>query len=208
MTVMSDVALPAGYARWQERLGREFFGGRQNQPVVLFMDRDELQQIASEGEDGLDSLTSAVRELVDVSHGAMMFTDVMRAEVAWNMGARRGPPPTLPVLALSILAASDMHSDTSGARHNTIFGWHAPFYPVEPTQSSTRSVIAFVSEERSRSSRRCGSGSTSGSVSKPEHSESRQSASIQTSRVASAQDPIMRQATLEMLFSYDVSTFL
>ncbi len=84
----------------------------------MFVDRDEIQQIADEGEDGLRSLADAVRQFVDIERGAYMFKQVMLAQVAWNSGGRQEPPPTLPVLALSVLAASDMHSDISGASHN------------------------------------------------------------------------------------------
>ena len=43
---------------------------------------------------------------------------LLRVEAVWREGAQDQPPPTLPVLALSVLAASEMRSDASGARHN------------------------------------------------------------------------------------------
>jgi hypothetical protein len=110
--------LPPGYALWQERLSAEFFFDRPGQPVVLFVDRDELDDLAGNAEDGARSLASAVLELVDVERGAMLFARVQQAERAWRGGTRNEPPPTLPVLALSVLAASEMHSDDEGARHN------------------------------------------------------------------------------------------
>jgi hypothetical protein len=114
----SQPQLPEAYARWQERLARLFFYGRAGQPVVMFVDRGELQQLAEPGEDGARALASAVRRLVDPAKGTRMFDPVERLQMIWRKGPRDAPPPTLPVLALSVLAASEMRSDTSGASHN------------------------------------------------------------------------------------------
>jgi hypothetical protein len=108
--------LPERYALWQERLEHAFFVGRQDQPVVLFLDRDELQRLAHPGEDGPRSLAAAVREIVDVRLGTLMFGRALRLQTSWQHEAPT-PPPTLPILALSVLAASEMRSDASARRH-------------------------------------------------------------------------------------------
>jgi hypothetical protein len=108
--------LPERYARWQERLAELFFAGREDQPVVLFVDRDELQRLAQPGEDGARSLASAVREVVDVRLGTAMFWRASRLQKSWRQTGA-APPPTLPILALSVLAASEMRSDASARRH-------------------------------------------------------------------------------------------
>lgn len=100
--------MPEAYARWQGRLRREFFNGRQGQPVVMFVDRGVLQDLGDPGEDGPRSLAVAVCQLVDVRAGRLMFARAETAEAAWRRGSRDQPPPTLPILALSVLAASEM----------------------------------------------------------------------------------------------------
>ena len=113
-----DLNLPPEYLRWQERLVHEFFDGRQGQPVVMFIDLDDLRRLAEPGEDPLRSLAGAVKSLVNIQWDASMFSKVQRVEAAWQGGPQRQPPPTLPVLAMSVFAASEMRSDASGARHN------------------------------------------------------------------------------------------
>lgn len=105
--------LPALYARWQERLAQEFFTGRRGQPVVMFVDREELDGLTS-SENGSTELALAVRSMVDVTQGTSMFDRVNAAQRAWQHGTRSEPPPTLPMLALSVLAASEMRNDSVG----------------------------------------------------------------------------------------------
>lgn len=118
MPAVPELSLPPEYLRWQERLAHEFFDGRKGQPVVMFIDLDDLQRLADPGEDPLRSLAIAVRSLVAIPRGASMFSEVQRVEAVWRRGRQCQPPPTLPVLALSVLAASEMRTDASGARHN------------------------------------------------------------------------------------------
>ncbi len=118
MTSVAATATPGAYARWQVKLAAEFFEGHEGQPVVMFVDRDELDALADDGEDCLRSLAAAVRSVVDLSKHGSMFEPVTRLEQAWRRGPRDTPPPTLPVLAVSVLAASEMRSDSAGARHN------------------------------------------------------------------------------------------
>lgn len=112
-----DRYLPPHYARWQEALAHAYFTGKQDQPVVLFVDRDELNDLADDGEDGARSLASGVRELVDIDLGSRMFAEARQIEKAWRNGTTTQPPPTLPILALSVLAASEMRSDLDGPRN-------------------------------------------------------------------------------------------
>ena len=65
MPAVPELSLPPEYLRWQERLAHEFFDGRKGQPVVMFIDLDDLQRLADPGEDPLRSLAIAVKSLVD-----------------------------------------------------------------------------------------------------------------------------------------------
>lgn len=110
--------MPLDYLEWQQRFASEFFAGREAQPVVMFVDRDDLSRLSEPGEDPLRSLSSAVRQAVRTDGRSSMFPDIRLAESMWRSGDRSQPPPTLPVLAMSVLAASEMRRDAKGARHN------------------------------------------------------------------------------------------
>lgn len=118
MTSGTAGSLPDAYMKWQARLAAEFFSGRENQPVVMFVDRVVLQDLAGPGEDGVRSLAAAIRQLVDITAGRYMFARIERAEAVWQRASRDDPPPTLPILALSVLAASEMSRKGAIASHN------------------------------------------------------------------------------------------
>lgn len=118
MSIAAVPSLPPEYARWQQLLAHEFFDGRGGQPVVLSIDLDDLQRLAPPEEEPVRSLAGAIKSLVNVRWGASMFAEVQRVEEVWRHGGQDQPPPTLPILGLSVLAASEMRSDASGARHN------------------------------------------------------------------------------------------
>ncbi|WP_099041846.1 hypothetical protein [Mycobacterium neglectum] len=84
----------------------------------MFVDRVVLQDLADVGEDGPRSLAASVRQLVDVTAGRSMFARIERAEATWRHGLQDEPPPTLPILALSVLAASEMSRDGAIASNN------------------------------------------------------------------------------------------
>lgn len=113
----TDLLAPE-YLHWQARLEHEFLDGHAGQPVVMFVDHDELQRLADDTEDGPRSLAAAVRSLVHIERRGAMFARACLAEKLWRHGPRTSPPPTLPILALSVFAASEMRTDASGARHN------------------------------------------------------------------------------------------
>jgi hypothetical protein len=112
----SDAA--ARYWTWQERLARAFLCGNPGQPVIFFTDDDELRDLAPEAPDAAADLAACVTDLVDVRRGADMFDAVSGLVASWQAGSRDHPPPALPVLALSVLAAARMRTDTRGMSHN------------------------------------------------------------------------------------------
>lgn len=142
--------LPADYLRWQKRLAQAFFAGRRDQPIVMFVDRNELYELADEGEDGPQSLALAVLNVIHLARGASMFARVTAAERVWQSGDRQTPPPTLPILAITVLAASEMGSDAAGASHNYYIRLAGALLPGAPRESveqlrhELRSRGAFV----------------------------------------------------------------
>ena len=43
------VALPTRYASWQARIAEEFFANRVGIPIVMFVDRNMLEELAAPG---------------------------------------------------------------------------------------------------------------------------------------------------------------
>jgi hypothetical protein len=118
----------------------------------MFVDRDELHELADDGEDGARSLARAVRGAVDIDRGASMFARLTAAERVWQRGDQATPPPTLPVLAITVLAASEMRSDAAGAGHNYYIRLAEALLPDAPQNSleqlrhqlSTRGMFSAV----------------------------------------------------------------
>lgn len=108
--------LPEQYQRWQMRLNDEFFQSP-GKPLIFFTDDDELRRLAPDSADPAADLAAAARQLVN-PHAASMFDAVTAAARTWRGGARDQPPPTLPVLALSVLAATRMHADAQARSSN------------------------------------------------------------------------------------------
>jgi hypothetical protein len=108
---------PERYGSWQARLTKEFFGRIPDKPVIFFTGDDELRLLASDSADPADDLAAAVRQLVN-PYAPTMFDAVTAAVREWRAGARDEPPPTLPVLALSVLAATRMHTDAQARSSN------------------------------------------------------------------------------------------
>lgn len=97
------------YGWWQERLA-DFFLVPQDGPLVFFVDDDELRRIAPDVDDPAYDLARAIRDASSGRPGEH-FGCIASAGRAWERGDRASPPPVLPVLALTVLAATRMRSD-------------------------------------------------------------------------------------------------
>jgi hypothetical protein len=113
-----SLPLPAVYSRWQGALASAFFNGPPCMPVILFVDDSELCHLAEGVDEPGRDLARAVCELVDPRLGQSMFDRVAELQRRWVGQGRPGPPPTLPVLAVSVLAATRMQRDRRAAQHN------------------------------------------------------------------------------------------
>lgn len=97
------------YSWWQKTLADAFLVPHAG-PFALFVDDAELRRIAPELDDPATDLARAVRDASSPIPGAY-FSQVERERRAWKRGDRAMPPPVLPVLAITVLAATQMRSD-------------------------------------------------------------------------------------------------
>lgn len=79
-------------------------------PVILFLDEEEMRRLWPDEPDPVESLTRAVRDRLNFGSGNPYRTlngDLQR----WSYSDRTQPPPWLPLLAVTVLAATRMRSD-------------------------------------------------------------------------------------------------
>jgi len=100
---------------WQECLLEEFRAGP-GRPVFFYADDDVLTQLG--GEEGPHSLAAAVRASL-VNFGDP-YDSIFRRAVKAKLKNPEQPPPTLPLLALSVLAATRMEG-TAGVAQNAYY---------------------------------------------------------------------------------------
>lgn len=102
------------FSYWQERLEEVWFGDRtESDPVVLFMDDDLLQSTFAFIDQPLEDLGQAVRAEL-ANQNSIMFTSLERKVIAWRGEGCEAPPPILPLLAMTVIAASRMGTGADG----------------------------------------------------------------------------------------------
>lgn len=105
------------YREWQFLL-EDAFLSRAAAPTVLFIDDDELHRLCPHLEDPASALTDAVREMVNPALGRNMFNQVAAVYRRWSSSPKVQPPPVLPLLALTVLAATRMRRDSTAQASN------------------------------------------------------------------------------------------
>jgi hypothetical protein len=104
----------AEYDRWQAALDARFFrAGNVGKPVVLFADKAVLDEMG-----GTEHLVASLCGMLDRRAGGAMFARITAKMAVWRRTAMTGPPPCLPLLAVTVLAATRMHRDEMAASHN------------------------------------------------------------------------------------------
>lgn len=98
------------YEDWQQRLSDAFLFPHQG-PTVFFLDEEELNRICPESADAPADLVRAVRSRLALSGGRTLFRPITMAFQHWQRGSQADPPPVLPLMAVSVLAATRMRSD-------------------------------------------------------------------------------------------------
>ena len=121
------------YRWWQEKLA-DYFLVPQDGPLVLFVDDDELRKIAPDLEDPADDLAQVIRDASSHTPGGY-FGRVASNCRAWKHGDRTSPPPVLPVLSMTVLAATRMRSDGQALSTNY---YRRLAESIEPAADPTR----------------------------------------------------------------------
>lgn len=100
------------YDMWQSKLSQALFPMNQpDQPVLIFIDDEELSKICPHLTDPVDSLRFAVLAELRQTDNPTMFDSINRRLAAWRRGSRNQAPPCLPLLAVTVLAGSRMRND-------------------------------------------------------------------------------------------------
>lgn len=105
------------YDRWTRELARFFFDGNYPGEIVAFCaDGPTLSTMTGEPEMvAIESLRAAVKPLV---MPGFRFEFIGGLSKEWERDGMVGPPPSLPLLALTVLAASLMQRQGDVASHN------------------------------------------------------------------------------------------
>ncbi|MEU6786990.1 hypothetical protein ABZ912_48035 [Nonomuraea angiospora] len=99
------------YEWWQLRLAEEFFSAnRSGTPVLFFIDATELQKL--QGQEDVSDLGAAVSAVLDWHKNP--YGPIMDRVQRWQHSERQNPPPCLPLLAASVLAAANMKRTVQG----------------------------------------------------------------------------------------------
>lgn len=100
------------YDRWQSKLSDEFFPMNQpDEPIIMFLDDEEMTRICPHLPDPVESLRSAVLAELRQTDKSRVFEPIERRLTSWRKGAQDQPPPCLPLLAVSVIAGSRMRND-------------------------------------------------------------------------------------------------
>ncbi|MFE3857991.1 hypothetical protein ACFXPN_43510 [Streptomyces griseorubiginosus] len=116
--------MEAAYRQWHEVLSAEFFGADHAlRSTILYVD-DEIERQLAEFYGIETGLAQAVAdELNWRDPEEALFSRIQRECEHWVNGGIEGPPPSLPVLALSVLAATRMASSDGMLRTNFYGRW-------------------------------------------------------------------------------------
>lgn len=112
------------YRDWTQLLCDHFFGERhRGRPVTFFVDDELLSELSGlpNAEAGLASFLKAVNPYIRPDSYGRPFNYICRQQAIWKARGAVGCPPSLPVLALLVLAASHM---ARGEKVTAANYWH------------------------------------------------------------------------------------
>ncbi|SDM42063.1 hypothetical protein SAMN05660642_02472 [Geodermatophilus siccatus] len=103
-----------GWQQWQAALVKAFFVDRDpSTPWTLFLDDAEARRLWPEVDQPTADLCACVDQYLDWHAGDRLFDRLDTRWQRWRRSRGDQPPPNLPVLAATVLAASAMHTDES-----------------------------------------------------------------------------------------------
>lgn len=113
------------YEDWTHLLCDHFFRAEYDGvPVMLFVDDDAVVKVyGGEPREAVASLVSAVSGRLDRGRPRQLFGRIESEARRWRIAGGDGPPPSLPLLALAVLAATRMGHARDRAGHN----YYTPF---------------------------------------------------------------------------------
>lgn len=104
------------YERWSAALDRHFLHEPADHPIVLCVDPETLANLT--GQDGAESAAALARCVgSEIMPGYRFGTIAARCD-NWDSGDRQSAPPSLPLLAMTVLAASRMDRSAEVGAHN------------------------------------------------------------------------------------------
>ncbi|QUW18228.1 hypothetical protein [Agrococcus sp. Marseille-Q4369] len=107
---------PESFDDWQQWIEEEYL--RTSGPVLLFADDESFERrLGSGGIYAAAALAAAVRSRIDL-RASRAFDPLKPAADAWRRSSQACPPPVLPVLLLSVYAATRMHTNEKFTAHN------------------------------------------------------------------------------------------
>ncbi|MFJ2303489.1 hypothetical protein [Streptomyces sp. NPDC087787] len=136
--------MKAGYQHWHDVLSAEFFGEEHAlRSTVLYVD-DEVERELAERHGIETGLARAVADELNWSDPERpLFSRPQRLCALWAQRGSTGPPPSLPVLALSVLAATRMASSDGMLKSNFYGRWIRLFGEQPSTPRAKRLEHAF-----------------------------------------------------------------
>ncbi|QIZ99416.1 hypothetical protein [Leifsonia sp. PS1209] len=102
---------------WQRLLADAYFVGHAG-PTIFFVGDDELVRLCPGTRDAAADLARAVEASISLRSGRTMFRPLLHGYQRWLRSGRESPPPVLPLLAITVLAATRMHSDSQARATN------------------------------------------------------------------------------------------
>lgn len=144
---VADVATrqqPTTHGEWAAALATWFFRPAYAQSHVMFLVDDAALGAIYGGdpEDALRSLVTAIRPKLRRRTPARLFSDIERTTRRWKLDGGDGAPPCLPLLALTVLAATRMARSSDRAGHN----YYKPFIEVLGLEVSEHDLIGAYGE--------------------------------------------------------------
>lgn len=141
--------MTTGYDKWQSRLADEFLKPHDG-PTVFFVDDSVLANLAPEASQASHDLALSVTARLHTAGGKSMFAPITAEYKRWEQGTRSQAPPVLPVISISVLAATRMRSGANTRSTNyylrlaEILSPEGDSREIEKTRRSLRESGAFL----------------------------------------------------------------